>query len=97
MTGKKRRKYSSEFKEEAVNLVTEQGYGMAEAALNLGIAPSLLSRWKQSWQEEQDSPGDTSPASLREEIQRLKRENKRLTMEREILKKATAFFAKEQK
>ncbi len=93
----KRRKYSSEFREEAVNLVTEQGYGIAEAARNLGIHPSLLSRWKKSWEEEANFSGSDSPASLREENRRLRKELKRVTMEREILKKAAAFFAKESK
>ncbi len=92
-----RRRYTKEFKEEAVKLVTEQGYRIAEAARNLGINENMLSRWKQE-QLGQDENGDSSfdsPAAMGIEIRRLQKENKRLMMEREILKKAAAFFAKE--
>lgn len=92
-----RRRYTKEFKEEAVKLVTEQGYRVSEAARNLGINENMLSRWKQE-QRDQDEIGSTSfdsPQSMATEIKRLEKENKRLKMEREILKKAAAFFAKE--
>jgi len=92
-----RRRYTKEFKEEAVKLVTEQGYRISEAARNLGINENMLSRWKQE-QCDQDEIGRTSfdsPQSMAIEIKRLEKENKRLKMEREILKKAAAFFAKE--
>ena len=93
---KKRRKYTQEFKEEAVKLVSEQGYQITEAARNLGINETLLGRWKR----EIEGCGEVVPG-LREgtatlaELTRLRKENKRLKMEREILKKAAAFFAKE--
>jgi len=94
---RKRRKYSKEFKEEAVKLVTEQGYSLAEAGRNLGVNPNMLSRWKK--EIEGDIEGEMSPGSsvaMHAELKRLRKENKRLKMEREILKKAAAFFAKEQ-
>ena len=96
MSKKKRRKHSNEFKEEAVKLVTEQGYKISEAAKNLGIHHSVLGRWKHEFEvaeESNVSSGDV--ASMEAELKRLRKENKRLQMEREILKKAAAFFAKE--
>lgn len=92
----KRKQYTQEFKESAVKLVTEQGYTIAEAARNLGINPTQLRRWKNT-EEENGKPDETgmTTADLKAELARLKKENRRLTMEREILKKAAAFFAKE--
>ena len=89
-----RRKYTDEFKDEAVNLVTEQGYKITEAARNLGIHDSVLRRWikERSPESRGDSPGS---GQIQAELKRLKRENERLRMEREILKKAAAFFARE--
>ena len=89
-----RRKYSPEFKTEAVLLVTEKRYNTAEAARNLGINATLLGRWvKQS--EDMESSTNGNLKVDQEELRRLRSENKRLKMEREILKKAAAFFAKE--
>ena len=96
MVKRKRRKYTKEFKEEAVKLVSEQGYSYAEAGRNLGVNPNLLSRWKREIEgAEVATPG--SSAALQAELKRLRKENKQLKLEREILKKAAAFFAKEQK
>jgi len=89
-----RRNYTDEFKEEAVKLVTEQHYKITEAARNLGIHHSLLRRWIKACTPESDSPSNTT-VQLKAELKRLKRENEQLRMEREILKKAAAFFAKE--
>jgi len=88
-----RRKHTDEFKVEAVKLVVEQGYGVAEAARNLGINANMLSRWKRELTE---GPAQRQQAvDEKEELRRLREEVRRLKMEREILKKATAFFAKE--
>ena len=96
MSGRKRRRFSAEFKKEAVGLITEQGYTVAEAARNLGVHATVLGRWKREHEAEGDDSGDlSSKASVRIEMRRLREENKRLRMEREILKKAAAFFAKE--
>jgi transposase len=96
MTKKKRKKYTREFKEEAVKLVTEQGYHVSEAARNLGVHPNMLSRWKREILGDDESYSGTGNLNgVQAELQRLRKENKRLKMEREILKKAAAFFAKE--
>ena len=96
MTKRKRRKYSQEFKEEAVKLVTEQGYQVTEAARNLGIHPNMLSRWKREViGDDESSSSSENFNDIHAELRRLRKENKRLKMEREILKKAAAFFAKE--
>ena len=93
---KKRRKNTQEFKEEAVKLITDQGYQLTEAARNLGIHENLLGRWKRTIEGVEESPGiPQSGKALQEELVQLRKENKRLKMEREILKKAAAFFAKE--
>ena len=89
------KQYPQEFKEEAVALVTEQGYSVPEAAKSLGIATNLLYRWKEK-QEQSASESRPSETEL-EELKRLRQEVKTLRMEKEILKKASAFFAKEMK
>ena len=89
-------KYTKEFKLGAVKLVTEQGYTQAEAAKNLGVDAKNLSRWVSELKK--DKLGCSSQTILtaeQEELYRLRKENKRLQMERDILKKAAAFFANE--
>jgi len=84
---RKRRSFSDEYKQNAVKMVTEQGYKVTEAARQLGIGSNTLQRWKVQFSyKEKDSDSG--------EMNRLRAENKRLRMERDILKKATAFFAK---
>ncbi len=90
----KRRQYTEEFKREAVKLVTEQGYTQAEAARSLGINSNLIRRWRAKFAPEQ-SGTDTMTESEQQELTRLREEVRRLRMERDILKKATAFFASE--
>ncbi len=92
-----RRTYTPEFKTEAVKLVTEKGYSVAEAARSLGIHQTLLRSWKNALLDKGDQafPGQGKLPPLEEEVRRLRAENKRLLAERDILKKAAAFFAKE--
>jgi transposase len=89
MKKRNRRNYTQEFKDEAVKLITQQGYSYAEAGRNLGVNPNLLNKWKRGI--EGSSSRDLSPGNSVS----VQSENKRLRMEREILKKAAAFFAKE--
>ena len=93
MNTRKRIKYTDEYKAEAVKLVVEQGYSVSEAARNLGINTNMLGRWKRELTEDQTQRQQA--ADEKEELRRLREEVRRLRMEREILKKATAFFAKE--
>ena len=92
-----RRTYTPEFKAEAVTLVTEQGYSVAEAARSLGISENLIRNWRQALQAhgEQTFLGQGKPSAAEDELRRLRAENKRLLAERDILKKAAAFFARE--
>jgi transposase len=92
-----RRTYTPEFKAEAVKLVTEQGYSVAEAARSLGIHETLLRSWKQALETQGDQafPGQGKLPPLEEELRRRRAENQRLRAERDILKKATALFAQE--
>jgi transposase len=97
MTAEKRQTYTVEFKREAVRLVTVHGYGVAEAARNLGINATMLGRWQREHEARENGafPGKGYLPSDQEELHRLREDNKRLRMEREILKKAAAFFANE--
>jgi transposase len=89
-----KRTFSREFKESAVKLVYERGYTPIEAARSLGVDPATLRFWLKKFPA---AAGDVAPeVGLRAENKRLREENKRLLLEREILKKATAFFAKQQ-
>ena len=92
---RKRRNYTEDFKRDAVALVTEQGYKTSEAARSLGIGDNLIRRWKREFEEE--ASGTRLGADEREELKRLRKENRVLRMEKEILKKASQYFAKEMK
>lgn len=89
-----RRTYTQNFKDSAARLVTEQGYTVKQAAKSLGVDPASIRAWVRRLPETPTSSSD-DPAALKAEIARLRQENRRLALEREILKKATAFFAKE--
>jgi len=93
---KQRRQYTDEFKHDSVMLVIEQGYSIREAARNLGITEKILGRWKREYLDRQD-PAFQKKEDKESELKRLRKENARLQMEREILKKAAAFFANEPK
>ena len=93
----KRRKHTKEFKEEAVRLAQQAGVGFLRAAKDLGLHESLLRSWatKKAREGADAFRGHGRRAALEAENARLLREVRTLTMERDILKKATAFFAKE--
>jgi len=95
MTKRKNRVYTDEFRQEAVALVTEQGYTVIEAAASLGITSKLIYNWKNKL--EMQKSGQSLNVDERTELARLRKENKQLRLEKEILKKASAFFAKEMK
>ena len=97
MGTRKRKKYTKEFKNDAVKLVIKQGGSAAEVSRNLGIGPGTLQRWVREAKDlkEDAFPGNGKLTPEQEKIKKLEAEVKRLKMEREILKKATAFFAKE--
>ena len=87
------KRYSQEFKDEAVKLVLENGTAVRQAARDLGVSEFTLRTWIKKAQPASNKPRELTKD---EEIRRLQAENKRLRMEREILKKATAFFARHQ-
>lgn len=87
--------YPDQFKEKAVARVREQGYSVAEAAKSLGITPGLLYRWKKRYDTKLEGRALAEPE--REELIRSRKETRNLLIEREILKKASAFFAREMK
>ena len=91
----KRRNYTEDFKRDAVMLVTDQGYKISEAARSLGIGASLLRRWRQEFDQGASAAGLS--IDEREELKSLRKENRLLRMEKEILKKASQYFAKEMK
>ena len=95
----KRKKYSKEFKLDAVSLVLEQDYTRAEAAKSLGINANMLGRWIQQFESEnsQSFRGNGKLSPEQEQIRELKKKVKKLELEKEILKKATVFFAAETK
>ena len=97
---KTRKNYPKEFKLDAISLVLDQQYTRAEAARSLEINPTLIARWIKEHQADDSGQAFRGNGKLTPEqakIRRLKEENKRLKMEKDVLKKATVFFAKETK
>jgi transposase len=93
---RKRRKFNAEYKRRAVDLVLKQGLTVSEAARDLGIYESSLSNWvKQARIDQGKGPPGALTTEERQELAQLRKENRILKEEREILKKAAAFFAKE--
>jgi transposase len=90
------RPYPKEFREGALLLVREGDRPVAQIALELGIAESCLRRWIKQAELDGGQRDDGLSTSEREELRRLRRENARLRQEKEILRKAAAFFAREE-
>jgi len=92
-----RRRYTREFKLEAVRLVVERGVTMTQAARDLGVHVNVLRGWVRAQREDPEHafPGHGQQKPEDAEMTRLRREVARLKMERDILKKAAAYFAKE--
>ena len=95
--GKAKREYETEFKLDAAKLVEDQGYAVGEAAERLGIPKANLTRWLRQYRQGKLVPGhkQAQPTADEAEVRRLRQENKRLEMENDILKKASAFFARQ--
>ena len=86
--------FSDEFKRDAVRQMTERGYPVAEVSQRLGVSPHSLYEWRKKFSKPATSSGEDDQAA---EVRRLKRELARVTEERDILKKAAAYFAKDAK
>ena len=91
----KRKKFTAEFKEQAVKLVTEQGLSVGQASSELGIGESTLSKWVGDYRQN-NQVESVLTISEKEELKQLRKENHILKMERDVLKKATAIFSKMQ-
>ena len=91
------RNFSDEFKAGAVRLVLDEGKPKAQVARDLDIGESVIGRWVKQAQADRTNGKTGLTTAEREELARLRKENRELRIEREILKKAAAFFAKESK
>ena len=91
-----RRKFSPQFKAEAVQLVLETGKPIAEVARDLGINEGTLGNWVNAWRRDNPEPEQPLTPMERARVTELEEENRRLRMENEFLKKAAAFFARTQ-
>lgn len=91
------REYDMSFKLDAVQLVLEEGYSVTKAAERLGISPKNLYHWKRQYLEGRLDPAmkRAQPTAEEAELRRLREENRQLKLEAEILKKASAYFAKQ--
>ena len=99
MSKKPRKGYSRQFKLEAVALITEKGYSIAEASRNLGIDYSVLRRWKNQLENDPQNafPGKGYLKPADQQLRQLQLDLERVKEERDILKKALAYFAEDQK
>ena len=91
----KRRRYDREFKLQASRLVVEQGYSYGEAAESLGTTSWSIRQWVKKFRGTGELPPAGEPVPEADELRRLRKENKKLMMDNDILKKAAAYFAKE--
>lgn len=99
MISKEKRKYSKEFKLETVRMIEEDGQSQAQVSRDLGLHDQLVSRWVREYREakakaEAAFPGKGKLSPTDQKIRDLEAQLRRVTMERDILKKATAYFAK---
>jgi transposase len=92
-----RRQFTDEFKQQAVRLVLDEGKGVTAVARELDLVPSALAQWIKHAQADRSKGRTGLTTAEREELARLRKENRVLQEEREILKKAAAFFAKHQR
>lgn len=95
-----RKKYSKEFKLDAISLVLDQQYTRAEAGRSLEVNPNLITRWIKEYEQDNDGQAFRGNGKLtpeQDEIRKLKAKVRQLEMEKNILKEATVFFAKETK
>ena len=95
MTKQKRRGFTEEFKRDAVRLVTDEGYTFAEAGRSLGVRGDMISRWKRRFEGTDEASDRDRDVSDEQRIRELEAEVRKLRMEKDILKKATAFFVQE--
>ena len=96
MTPRKRRSYMTTEKRDAVQLVRDSGKSVHRVAREIGLSETALRRWvNQAEVDRGNGPGDSLTTGEKDELRKLRRENRQLRTEREFLKKATAFFAKE--
>ena len=92
LTGRRvRRNYTEEFRRDAVGMIEREGLTTAEVSRRLGVNVNLLRKWREKYGRGNAVTG----MDVQEELRQLREENRRLRMEREILKKAAAFFANE--
>ena len=93
---RRKRRFSEEFKRDAVRLIVDEGYTFKSAATAVGVSEQSLRAWHAKFAPPPEPCGENATvAELREENQRVRRQLKRAELEREILKKATAYFSKE--
>ena len=92
----KAKRYNKEFKVQACKLVVEQGYSLREAAERLGATTWSIANWIKKYRATGELPPKDQPVVAAEELKRLRKEVKDLQLENEILKKATAYFARDQ-
>lgn len=90
-----RKVYDREFRLGAARMVVEQGFSQREVAKKLGVTAAAVSKWIQKFRAQGILPPEEKPAPQVDELKVLRKENQRLQMENEILKKAAAYFAKE--
>jgi len=92
---RKRRKFSPEYKAEVVALINQEGNSLSQVCQDMDLTESAVRRWLEQPEKSTTMSNSSVVPSEKEELQQLREENRRLKMERDILKKATAFFVKE--